>query len=250
MPKIFLTLLLICLSKFVTATTIVIYITPDLVIMAADSKGVFTDAGSYKQSHSIVSKIYKTGAVYFSIAGLTSNAARSFDVGQLTNKSLKNAKSLNAGIENIKTSVSKALVSYLQNQKKNNYTLFKRNLPSSVYITSIGFITIHNNQPYACLLGFKVTDGTQLKIDVHEEVYTATSNRDAVYYLGTSGEINKYMNTIKSSRLKPVDFVDKLMNLQIAKTPGEVGYPVDMIKLTTKESTWIRRKKSTPIEIK
>jgi hypothetical protein len=39
------------------------------------------------------------------------------------------------------------------------------------------------------------------------------------------------------------------MNLQIAKTPKQVGLPVDMIKMTPKETEWIRRKKSTPIEL-
>jgi hypothetical protein len=49
--------------------------------------------------------------------------------------------------------------------------------------------------------------------------------------------------------LAPESFVDKLMNLQIKKTPNLVGAPVDIIKITAKEAVWIRRKKTTPIQL-
>ena len=55
------------------------------------------------------------------------------------------------------------------------------------------------------------------------------------------------MGSIKKNELLPVAFVDKLMNLQLSKTPESVGPPIDIIKITPKQIDWIRRKKSTPV---
>ncbi len=230
------------------ATTIVIYITPDFVIMAADSKAVYTNAKTFKQTSEIVSKIYKSGNTYFSLAGLTLNETQLFNVAKIADIEFKNTGNINAAVKKIKAAVSDALLQYLINQKKANTVLFKKNIAAEKYITSIGIVTIKNNKPCTHLIGFIVTDTQQLKIRTEEEEYTSGSKRDAVYYLGTSGEINRYINTIRSNNSDPVRFVEKLMNLQVSKTPDLVSLPIDIIKITPKETVWVRRKKGTPVE--
>lgn len=250
MKKILLVCFFICLFKYLPATTIVIYITPDFVIMAADSKAVYTNAKTFAETSETVSKIYRSGNVYFSLAGLILNETRLFDVGKIADSTFRNTHNLNNAVKKIKAKVGTALLQYLTNQKMNNPALFKNNLASEKYITSIGIITIKNNKPCAHLIGFIVTDNQQLKIRTEEEIYDQGSKRDAVYYLGTSGEINRYMNTIESNKLEPVRFVEKLINLQASKTPDLVGPPFDIIKLTVKKTVWLRRKKGTPVEFK
>ncbi len=250
MKKILLVCFIISFIKNLPVTTIVIYITPNFVIMAADSKAVYTNAKTFEETSEAVSKIYKSGNVYFSLAGLTLNETRLFDVAKIADGAFKNTHNLNTAINKIKAKVGDALLQYLTNQKKNNPVLFKNNLAAEKYITSIGIITIKNNKPCTHLIGFIVTDDQRLKITTQEEVYPTGSKRDAVYYLGTSGEINRYMNTIESNKLEPVRFVEKLMNLQASKTPKLVGPPIDIIKLTPKETVWVRRKKGTPVEFK
>jgi hypothetical protein len=242
MKKIILSVLFCCLINLLPATTIVIYITPDFVIMAADSKGVYTNAKTYRATSRVVSKIYKSGNVYFSVAGLTSNPTHSFDVGKIADTKLRGSADLKAAIDTIKAELTKALLAYLTRQKKTNYRLFRNNMEADAYI-------IENNRPYAHILGFKVKDDAKLSISVDEDFYATSSSRDAVYYLGKSGAINSYMNSITSNNLKPAAFVDKLVNLQITKTPNHVGGPVDIIRMTPTSTEWIRRKKTTPIEL-
>lgn len=237
-----------CLASGLPATTIVIYITPDFVIVAADSKGVYTNAKTNKQSVESVSKIYKSRDRYFSLAGLTSNTTRSLNIAAITNENLSNTSNLETAIDQLKLDVKEALLTYLNHQKKNHPILYESNL-SEKYVTSIGLVTIHNNRPYTHLIGFAATDNGQLKISVEEEVYKTSTNKDAVYYLGTSGEINKYMNSIQTNKYEPVEFVERLMNLQIAKTPQLVAGPVDILKLTAKRTTWVKRKKGTPVDL-
>jgi len=250
MKRILLVWFFICFFKYLPASTIVIYITPDFVIMAADSKAVYTNAKTFEETSEKVSKIYKSGNVYFSLAGLTLNETQLFDVAKIADGAFKNTQNLNSAVKKIKATVAEALAQYLTTQKKNNPVLFKNNLTTEKYITSIGIITINNNKPYTHLIGFIVTDDQQLNIRTQEEVYAPGSKRDAVYYLGTSGEINRYMNTIESNKLEPVRFVEKLMSLQASKTPKLVSPPFDIIKLTAKETVWVRRKKGTPVEFK
>jgi hypothetical protein len=230
-------------------TTIVIYITPQFVIMAADSKGVYTNAKTYEKTTSVVSKIYKTVNAYFSLAGLTSNPTQSLDIARIVSTSLSKSTNIAVAIQQMKSEIQKALVSYLTNQKKNNPVLFKKNLEGDRYITSVGIVTIKNNKPYSHIIGFRILDKNELKITAEEEVYASDAKRDAVYYLGTSGEINRYMNTITSNNMQPVSFVEKLMNLQINKTPDLTAAPVDIIKITPSKTVWVKRKKGTPVEL-
>lgn len=248
MKKILLICFFICLFKYLPATTIVIYITPDFVIMAADSKAVYTNAKTLQQTSGTVPKIYKSGNIYFSLAGLTLNEIQLFDVAKISGLAFKNTGNINAAIKKIKVAVGNALLNYLTNQKKNNPELFKNNLTAEKFITSIGIVSLKNNKPYTHLIGFMVTDAPQIKIRTEEDEYASGSKRDAVYYLGTSAEINRYINTIRSNNLEPVRFVEKLMNLQISKTPDLVSPPIDIIKITPKETIWVRRKKGTPVE--
>jgi hypothetical protein len=217
--------------------------------MAADSKGVYTNAQTNERTNSIVSKIYRQGQVYFSLAGLTSNKARGFDVARIVDSKLRNTNDVDEAIQQVKAAVKNALLVYLENQKRTTPALFQNNLDGDRYITSIGFITIRKNRPYTHLIGFMVSDGDKVRVKTEEEEYAGNNKRDAVYYLGTSGEINRYMNTIRSNNIEPVRFVEKLMNLQAAKTPALVSAPIDIIKITPAETVWIKRKKGTPVEL-
>lgn len=245
--------LLLCsisVCNMILATTIVIYITPDFVIMAADSQGVYTDAKTYRQSIQTVSKIYKSGNVYFSLAGLISNETRSFNVAAIVNSKLVHASNLVSAINEIKVAVKADLFNYLTSQKRNNPLLYKANIEGEKYITSIGIVAIRNNRPYTHLIGFSAVDKGALQISTEEEVYGPNADKDAVYYLGTSDAINKYMNSIQRINSEPLQFVEKLMNLQIAKTPQLVATPIDILKITPKQTTWIKRKKGTPLVLK
>jgi hypothetical protein len=248
MKRILLCVLLCSLFLPLPATTIIIYITPQFVIMAADSRGVYTNAKTYEKTSSIVSKIYKTGNIYFSLAGLTSNSTQSLDIAKTVNDNLSNSN-ITLAIGEMKVAVQKVLLAYLNNQKKNNPVLFKNNIEGERYITSVGIVTLKNNKPYSHIIGFRVLDENALKVTTEEEVYASDAKRDAVYYLGTSGEINRYMNTITSNNMRPVPFVEKLMNLQINKTPDLTAAPVDILKITPSKTVWIKRKKGTPVQL-
>lgn len=250
MKKLLLLYWFVCLPVLLFATTIIIYITPDFVIMATDSKAVYTNAKNYRQTTATVSKIYKRGNVYFSLAGLVSNNNRSFNLAEIINGNLAHASDLVAAIEQIKAAVKEVLLAYLNNQKKNNPSLYKKNITGDKYITSIGIVTIKNNRPYTHLIGFTLADTGRLKIKTDEEVYDTNVDRDAVYYLGTSDEINRYINSIKRNNSEPVKFVEELMNMQIAKTPALVSAPIDILKLTPNQTTWIKKMKGTPVELK
>jgi hypothetical protein len=251
MKRTLLCILSCCLFLPLPATTIVIYITPQFVIMAADSKGIYTNAKTYAKTTSIVSKIYKKGNIYFSLAGLTSNPTQSFDVAKTVSRNLSNTNNITASIQQVKTAVQNALLIYLTSQQKNNRRLFKNNLEGGDrYITSVGIVTIINKKPYSHIIGFRVMDGDELKIATEEEVYTSDAKKDAVYYLGTSGEINRYMNTITTNNMQPIPFVEKLMQLQINKTPDLSAPPIDIVKITPSKTVWVKRKKGTPVEFK
>lgn len=250
MKQVLLSVIISCLFTDAFASTIVIYITPDFVVMAADSKGIYTNAKTFKEESRTVPKIFKTGNYYFSITGIVSNTTRSFDVSKIINGRLKNAADINTGIEQIKEDVKAALKTYLSYNKKHNPVLFKKDMEMGNYVTSIGIIGIMNHKPYAHILGFKVMNINTLELKTEEDYCPSDDAVSTVYYLGKSDAIKKRMDTLKHITEKPEVFVEGLMLLQIKKTPQYVGLPIDIIKMTPKETVWIRRKESTPVEFK
>ncbi|MDQ3290375.1 MAG: hypothetical protein M3Q05_03695, partial [Bacteroidota bacterium] len=189
MKRAVLSLFLILIYTSIYASTIVIYITPEFVVLAADSKGVYTNAKTFKKETRTVPKIFKTGDYYFSLTGVVSNTTRSFDVGKVINNRLKNEADLSKAITQIKEEVANSLKLYLSYNKKHNPSLFKKDLELGNYITSIGIIGIKNNKPYAHILGFKIINTASLDIKTEEDFCPSANSVSTIYYLGKSDAI-------------------------------------------------------------
>ncbi|TDH29010.1 hypothetical protein EXU57_02750 [Segetibacter sp. 3557_3] len=237
----------VALSTSLWSTTIVIYITPEFVMMAADSKGVFTTVSGNRESVAMVSKIYQRSNVYFSMAGVTSNNSQNFNVARLIDAELQNFTTWPEVTNRIKRSVERALLPYLNYIKSANNNLYRNNLVASDYFTSVCLIGIKNKTPYAHLLGFKVTDGATINVTTEEISYGKGNLKDAVYYLGQKTAINKYMQSVQRVTMTPEKFVEKLVSVQAASTPKLVGGPIDILRITPSGVKWIRRKKGTPV---
>jgi len=248
MKKAVLSLALIAAAMWCGATSIIIYVTPDFAIMAADSKGFFYNAGTTKQENSTVSKIYKTAGVYFALAGVIKNEARNLDISQLVHKHLEESKDLERTLTNLKVDIRNRLMQYVSYNKQNSPKLYEANKKLGRYITSVGLITMKNNKPYAHIIGFQVVEGKNLRIEIDEDFAPAAGDtQDRLFMLGKNKAIHAYLDTMKKIDADPFVFVDKLMSVQIENTPQYVGKPVDMVKITYKETIWYRRKKSTPV---
>ncbi len=248
--KYLLVVLAMLCCKPVHSTTIVIYITPRFVIMGADSKVVFTNMATGRESEGQVSKIYQRDQVYFALAGIAYNAAKKLDIAKVTDRCLKENKTFDRALLAIKKEVTSLLSAYLTDMRGRSLSLYKRNLAATDYITSIGFITIKAGKPYAHLMGFKVTDAAQVSVATEEVFFVKNSTRDAVYYLGQKDAINAYMDTFTTVTEAPEVFVEHLIQLQIDKTPDLVSLPIDMIELTPRKAVWLKRKKGTPVRFK
>lgn len=251
MKKIYLFILCCLVVVSTNATTIVIYLTPEFVIMAADSKGFYNNAKTLKQESRIISKIYKTADIYFSLSGIIANTQRNLDISRIIHHHLSNSKNLDSAIAEIKNEVRKSLLTYVGDNRKNNPKLFAANLNVGTYVTSIGLVTLKKSKPYAHIIGFKIINGAQMNIKVEEDFAALNSGeRSRLFFLGKNNAINHYLDTVKKINPDPFLFVDKLMSVQINKNPESVGAPVDILQISLTETKWFRRKKTTPIELK
>jgi hypothetical protein len=218
--------------------------------MAADSKGFYSNTSTLKQESRVIPKIYKSGAVYFSLSGVVSNQKRNLDISSLIHQQLKTNGDLTKAIQGIKSEIRKSLISYLSYNKINNPKLFDANLKSGTYITSIGIIAVKDSKPYAHIIGFKIVNAEKLGIIVEEDFASSEKEEpNRLFFLGKNNAINAYLDTVKKIEEDPIKFVDKLLGIQIAKTPESVGAPVDIIQLNSQEAIWIRRKPATPVEM-
>lgn len=232
----------------VNATTIVIIVTPQSVILGADSRGSFYDYVTLKEEKKSVTKIYKTDEYYFAIAGLTNNPNTSFDVSKIINQYLKSQKDILVAIDSIKSNLSRLLKLELQNQKKKNDDIFLRTIETSNIVLSFGIIGVHNSKPFAHLIGFQIQDTSTLNIKVLEDSCPGNCpNGIKVFWMGQADAISKYMQQPDSHNLSPLILVDKLINLEIQDKPQYVGEPVDIVEITIEKTIWHRKKDGCPI---
>lgn len=246
------TISLILFAKFkVNATTIVIIVTPQSVILGADSRGSFYDYVTLKEEKKSVTKIYKADQYYFAIAGLTNNPNTTFDVSQIINRHLKTQNDILIAIDSIKSNLRRLLKLELQSQKKQNNEMFLRTIESSNIVLSLGIIGITNSKPFAHLIGFQIQDTSTLNIKVLDDSCPGNCpNGVKVFWMGQADAISKYMQQPDSFHISTVILVDKLINLEIHDKPQYVGGPVDIVEITIEKIIWHRRKDDCPIVLK
>lgn len=241
MKRFILYTLLFLLAQPLFATSIVVLITPDYILLGADSKRMIIDYNANTTINQSVCKIQKAGKYCYALAGLVASRNTSFSADSIVAKYLNTPGSKEQAIAKIKTAIKKALRKEFLYQQQNDPASFKKAIEAKEHILEVVILSVCNNAPQAQIIGFQLTD--EKTIEVKE--YAASCPGDCpvqqpqFYFLGEYSGMEKYLKE-KGAPADPVSLVEQLIINQSKATPGYVSAPVSIVRYTAKGMEWLK----------
>lgn len=234
-------ILLLLLAQPIYATSIVILITPDYILMGADSKRMIIDNQANKTTNQSVCKIRNVGPYCYALAGFVASRSTLFSADSIVRQELAKAKNYEAAVASITKAVRKGLRKELRYQKKFQPQAFQKMIDSKEHLLEIAILSVQNGAPHVQIIGFEWSN--EQKIVVKD--YTAKCPGDCpnaqsqFYLLGEYSGMQAYLDK-ETKPADPVDFIEDLITIQSRVTPTSVGAPINMVRYTTSGVEWIK----------
>ena len=241
MKRFFFYALFLLLAPISRATSIVILVTPDYILMGADSKRMIIDNNSNRTVNQSVCKIRNVGPYCYALAGFVASRSTFFSADSIVQHYLNKADSYEKAIASITKAVKKGLRKELRYQRKHQPKSFKKMVDSKEHLLEIAILSVQENAPHVQIIGFELSN--EKKIEVKD--YTAKCPGDCpekktqFYLLGEYSGIEKYLDQ-ETDPSDPVALIKDLITIQSHTTPSSVGAPINMVRYTTSGVEWIK----------
>ncbi len=246
---------LLTANQTANATVLMILVSPQFVIMGADSRVNYIDLSTHQETSGDAVKIFKSGEYFFGLAGMVGNPGTNFNPSHVIHKHLKTSSNFNDAIIKIKKEIQEEVLTALENQRKTNPKVFNLNKNNPGNILSIGIIGMDNGQPMGYMLGYQITGFDPLTLKEEELICpgSAYPNGMATMYVGETEAVKIYSDSLKATGQishDPIDFINNSIALQAQSTPKTVGLPADIVAINLHgEVIWIQQKVGCPIEM-
>jgi hypothetical protein len=252
-----LTMIWLLIPQYLAATAIALIRTPDEIVAAADSKQTIDVLLPGFVSTRDVCKIHKIrDHFYFAVAGyrgvvdpLTGKAVDVplggiSTVEQVVLRSHKADLSIRENVDVFQRSIVSFLIKNLGERQRDNPEHFKRNF-SILSKSDVVFFGIESEIMVVHHLQFRAQDEPQVRISATRSMCPGDcqdptlasfflGERDAMQMYWTETGFNKDDGLAKNA--------EALVDAAIATNPKAVGGPIDILRITRRESSWIRVK--------
>jgi hypothetical protein len=246
------------IPQYLGATAIALIRTPDEIVAAADSKQTIDVLLPGFVSSRDVCKIHKIrDHFYFAVAGyrgvvdsLTGKAADTphggiFTVEQAVLRSRKADLSIRENVDVFERSVAAFLEKNLGERQRGNPEHFKRNF-SILSKSDVVFFGLEHEVMVVHHLQFRAQDDPQITITATRWICPGDCQDPALvpFFLGERDPMQtKYWTETRFNRDDGLPKkAEALVDAAIATNPKGVGGPIDILRITRKESSWIRVK--------
>ena len=249
-----LTLIWLLIPQYLGATAIALIRTSNEIVAAADSKQTIDVLLPGFVSSRDVCKIHKMrDNFYFAVAGyrgvvdpLTGKAADTpqgaiFTVEQAVLKSHRADLSIRENVDAFQQSIASFLVRNLGERRRENPEHFKRNF-SILSKSDVVFFGIEREVMVVHHLQFRAQDEPQVTIIASRWMCPGDCQDPtlAPFFLGERDPMQMYWT---ETRFNKDDGLPKnaeaLVDAAIATNPKGVGGPIDILRITREESSWI-----------
>jgi hypothetical protein len=244
-------------SQCVSAqTTIVAVRAINGIIIAADSlqKVIIPSTGPGVPEKSVrqsVCKIYQFGNIFYATSGpLLSNPKTGFIVDKIIAESFRKDKDIADNADRFKKEIQNPLMEALDNVKTEYPTYFERSIyghePVQILIAGI-----ENNVPILVVLGFKVVSSLHelVRIESSEGGCKGSICQQNPFYiaLGKHDALDRYVdNNPNIWNAGIINAARRLVEVEIADKPEDVGPPVDILFIGLSQIQWIQKKPACP----
>jgi hypothetical protein len=224
------------------ATTLVAVWSPEQLLLGADSS-VTLETAALKTTGSAC-KIGQESSSFFAFSGLVDDGATNFHVESLAHEAVAGGGTLEDQLNRFVGLVEKPLAS--------SVALVKRDSPAQFAFLEQGHpvlqaIFAFKGQGPATLAvaQFGVAPDGALAPMAKIIAQGDDGQGPRIIYAGQQAKIREYLNSHQDwYNGEKSDLVRNLIGLEIANSHGEVGGPVDIVKLTPNGARWLQRKTS------
>lgn len=238
-------LLAICfLPLSALATTIIAVRTADFVIIAADSKAAYIGTSGAPT----VCKIYNSGQMYFAVAGLDADARRNFSVKSIVAKSLLPSASFDQQVARVESAISQSLPTELSHLQREDPGVYAFTIHNSREVVSVVFAQYQDGVPRLAARGFAWTMNPSPAIAINRVTCPGdcADGRELVS-LGQKHAAEKFMRANAGEDFDLPVLAVKLVQLEIDETPGNVGPPINELRLDKDGATWLSNEAGCPV---
>jgi len=229
-------------------TTIIIVRNAMQIVLAADSKRHDPRDPSKALE---VCKIIRTRSFVFAATGLVEEGATGLNVQSLALTVSQTSGKLVEKVRDFEERLTDALLKSFKHIQQNDPNVFNR-LPQDFWSVNAIFVGIENVRPVLFERSFKVVWSAEqdIKIDIWRRDCPYGINCDRKEGFSAYGQTDAIRSFLANNpKFWKVGFVRgarKLVELEIADKPNEVGLPIDIIRVDKMGINWIERKPQCP----
>lgn len=222
------------------------------VVLAADSKVTQVAPDGTITALSLC-KISRTESTYFSSAALGLETSTGFDADSIAAEALRNGKTIEKSVAIFDSLVEAPLVNALRAAKQQHLMqYYSENLnKTGLQIVFVGF---EREEPVLCFAWYTTNDSSPLDLSVTAHFGgTCSPNAKTVEatFLGQHEAIDNFLKAnptfTNAFRSVPELAARKLVEVEIADKPSEVGPPIDTLIIDSKGARPFKMKPGCPV---
>lgn len=239
MKQLLLSFLFSALTTASFATSIVIVVTPQYILIGTDSKRLLLNAAAQVTSEQSVCKIRSAGKYCYAFAGLTTASATSFSADSIVAFHLAKALHYAAALEAIQRDVTAALYKELTYQEQHHPEVFDEQLKNDSPLLELVVLSLQNGKPQVQIVGFELEKSTHWRIKSYASERGEAALQQRVYFMGAYNKMEQYLGEQKNVA-SPEALIEQLIQAQAKATPTSVGAPVHLAKYSATGIEWIK----------
>lgn len=242
MKKIVLILFLFFITQPLLATSIVVLITSNYIIIGADSKRMIINAENNFTVNETVCKIRTVNDYCFASAGFVASSASGYSSDKVIKQVLSKTTSIKNAVRQIQKELTAVLQAELNCQKKHQPKQYLKSMESKDHLLEIVLLRVVNQKPQAFILGFEVENAERGTV----QSYVKDCGTDCVatgpklVFLGEYSGMEKYLADPHQNE-DPAILVNQLILSQSKITPRSVGAPISLAKINAAGLEWIKQ---------
>lgn len=230
------------------ATILVLVVTNQRILLAADSRKTYLDnQGVYTVG--IIDKIYTTGDCYYAVCGFHEEEGR-FGLHQLIHKHLLQSTSLHMALKHMVQDLASALKQYFGELKERNPELFQQLKRMSASGGEVFIVSRIHTIPTAFLIDYFVSDGTTVKVTMNTWSIdiNAIKSPESCFWraIGNTPILSSSMLSEKEWALHPIKTAKQLIEEGSKRYPDFVSSPINMLEFTVEGVNWIEKTHTSP----
>lgn len=234
---------LLCPQYVLSNTSIVGVRLNDQVVVAADSKRVRGDLKTPMQEH--VCKIGRGDGFFFATAGLSHDSDSGFNPASVIAGASSTGMTLEQKVERLQELITKPLTQVLDQYRQKHPVAYEARFKAASALQAI-FFGLESGSTVVLARDFVPTSSSLVPVQISVFRYKCPGDckdGEQIFKLGRYDVIDRFLSERPDYwKFNPAKALRTLIEMEIADAPGEVGPPIDIVRLDKHGVEWIERK--------